>query len=768
MILKKHLKDTAYISRLNELYNISHALRHCIILDDNFADNINFQLNLTPTGNKLFNYLKKENPAVNNCVIYLAIFFDFYYDKLYFDIEKFDIENLYLLIENWISQNKIKYPWIYGKELYDKYFDEFNNQEEDLSFQDTVRLLENTSKGVFQIENLIIGPLGITKSTTNRRIMPTNEIHLWHCPDPSCPSFHKATLNNSDDSKILGILDDIDIYNDDKELFNITPVITRYKGEYYDPYSLEGLYELIVNAFGAEEHRSIVSRLLKKESIRDLLPSKFKKGSAEEICRTLSKDECLNVLLICDNKTLFRHIEDLIFEGDIIIPNTEVRSSYIFHEYGHYDTYLQCNKLGIRVNSNANNIANLKLKKLLKDIYNDSPLRENLNWSLRRFDQSLSLDQKLDMYIYEDDPLKIINEIILNGPTQLERASKLLLGKFEAHNNVEEEKRLVEKIAWKLGYEINLYPNFLAIFWKNLSAFKNDVLLSNIYNESDKARIRSSAVNLFVSMEEILQQSLSFVTWALLSDHYIDTKFKYIYEDARQFMVNELDNYEYTNNEFLKLDLSGKNTLYPLIHGFSALLKKCDSIISDSTKYKRPKKEFPSFYQEDPLKIFPFEHKKFILDISPSNYSKLKEILSLVPTESGKGKIMDIRNKLQHQREDFPLQDEILTAITSIEKCFSILENEGIYPDVYLFKKFHNDEYNRKKIFVYNYKGNEIQFFSSSELRGSHLPSLYKPLVCIKSIMLGYTNHPVTFSYLEKSNYQSYWKNYPRKKHKEN
>ncbi len=749
----------------NTLYRLRFALSNAIYSNEASLESKEFALPLTKKGEKLFKHLKKKFKHIGDSLIMIAVFIDFYHDALYIDINDVNVQDITDSISNWIISGDIRFPWIFGRDLYDKYFDNFKEQTQELDFEDTIALLTGTHKGVFQIDDLLIGPYGIIKSKTNRTIYPRKEVYLWHCSDPSCPTFHVTTLNNPDDSIINTMLNEASNFNKGIYAFSLDELVEeRDRNDFYDPYQLRSFFEILVNCFGTEEHRAILKRVIDREDIRKLLPNSFKKGSSDDLVKNLTKDQCYCLLLICEDITLIQHVESLIDEGLIYIPNTEIRESHLNEEFGHYSTYFQCNKLGFRINSTYSDLSLAKLKRFVKDVNSESPYREQLEWKLRRYQTTSGLDQQISEYIIEETPIKVIQETIYSGPVQLEKALKSIPGKFDTPNNTEEEKLLVDKIAWKLGFNINIYPTYMESFWTNLTLFKSDVLSSLRYNENDKAKIRSSAVNVFVSIEEILQQSLSFITWALLADHYLDTKFKYVYEDARSQMISWLDNFEYTAGEKLRFDPSGKNTLYPLVTGFKALLMLCENIIASVESHKRPDNEFPGFYKTDPLKLFPFEHKALLLDLKPNDYKQIKESINVIPSEFGKGNVLDIRNRLQHPRDDFPTQQEMLNAINAIDKCFALMESEGIYPNVYLFRTSTIDEYNRKKITLTNYKGNNLSFVRTSELDGVHLPSPYQPVVIMKNISLGQSIQPLLFKYEESSTYQTYWKNYPRKK----
>lgn len=765
MISKKNRQDPKYINKFNELYCIKMALDHCIFVKDFFDDS--FDLKLTKTGERLFKHLKKRNLDVNDSILYFAIFRDFYHNDIYFELNDVNEITIVNKISEFIKKEYIKFPWVFGRELYDRYFDEFDNQTEYLDYDETIYLLNGTSRGVFQIDNIIISPFGLLYSKVKRNIRPKLEFHLYHCSDPSCPAFHLVELDNSDDNVFVKLSKEIENYNSNKDAIDITDLIPDFEYEFYDPYSLEGLYDLLVNSFGTKEIKQIAEAVINQGKLREFLPKEIVFGSTKEICNLLTKNECFSLILLCDDLTILECIDSLINDNIIKIPSTEIRESFSQRRFGHYETYLQCNKLGVRVTTDYKEASMIKLKNLVKYVYSDSSLKDQLDWNLRGYDSKLSTSQKLDEYLNNHTPLEVIKEMIFNGPRQLTTAIQSISGMTLKDINSNEDI-LIKKIVWKLGFDINIHPSYLNDFWINFKDFKTVVLQSQKYNEDDKLKLRASSVNLFVSIEDILQQSLALTTWALLSDHYLDTRFKYIYENARDFMINELDNHQLSKDLIIKFDRSGKNTLFPLINGFRALLDKCDSILSNPLIYKRHTKEFPSYYFKDPLIVFPFEHKKFILDILEQDYYELKENIKFILSEFGKGEIIEIRNKLQHNREDFPTQEELIKSLNHIESVFSLIENESICPNVYLFKKSLTDEYNRISVTLENYKGTSFQYFFSIELNGSHIPTpYYHSLLKINPIKLKDTNHPLVFSYKEKSSYQEYWQDYPRKKPKE-
>lgn len=761
--IKTKLKKEEYKSKFLTLFTLRSFLLNCIYSDETFLEDLNLDLKLTPSGSRLAKHLKKKLSLSDNAITFLLLT-DLYMEDLYIDIDKSDVDKVVLKLSSLVKDRKILFPWIYRRELYDKYFDEFELQQNHLFFNDVIKLLDNTFQGVFQSENLICGPFGLLKSKVRRFLPPTLDVLLWHCPDPSCPTFHDVKLHNSNQNLIVRGLEEIGEYNSDKSPLDVRTLIdaiTEDISDHHNPNSLRELPSLIANTFNDAELKKILKCIIETE--KDIISVFVKKGKPEDILNKLSIAECLQLILIVDDTMILSCIEKLIDSGQIVIPVTETRDTNVKYEK-HRDLILQCNKLGIRAYSNWTNESSARLKHVIRSIHGDSPYREQLEWNLKKYNDYPSLNQKLEKYISETNPNEVIKSCILSGPVQLGKAIKLIPGFFNIPMDEESEQAIIDKIAWKVGYDIKLYPENLAKFWRNFEQIEKSVARSNKYNEDDKDQIRSAAVNTFVSLEEILEQALSFITWALMSDHYANTQFKYVYEDAREFMCTVLNNFEFTPGEFLKFDHSGKNTLFPLVQGFGALLKFCDETIENEAKYKRDVLQFPSFYQSDPLRYFPFEHTRFVLDILPNHYTAIKGELQLITSEFGKGDVLGIRNRLQHKRDNFPTQDEIQKALDSIKSIVSLLVNRSIYPNIFLFRSTSIDNHGRRFTTFSDYRGKEILLTINTELFGSGLPTHDKPLTFLGSCTFGLTNLPVHFEYMEKSDYQSYWKNYPRKK----
>jgi len=752
-----------------DLFSLWYLARNCIYNIKELSD-WDLDISLTEPGKEIFNKLKrsKNTKEIPHGVLKYAIFLDLYHEAIYIDLDSKNIESIDNFLSKKILSNEIIIPWTYERLLYDKYFDQFPTQNEVLDFDETLKLLKGTPQGVFQVDKYIFGPLGIIKSRAKRFIAPTRSLSLWHCSDPACSRFHVVKFSNDDESVFSYLLGIISEYNQEKNFEDFQgefiDSITESE-EYNNDQSATEIYKLVVNAFGENDIRLLLKVLIDEYELRDRLPKVDEyKAASKKIVSSLSKQACIELILLCEDLYIVKAIDQLIFERHIIIPSTEIREAQLKNTSPNYHLYHQCNKLGIRAKSMNRDLALVRLKRLIKSVYEDPYLKSQLEWKLRPFSGD-TIDAKIEKYISKSDPKTIITETIMAGPVQLEKAWRMLPGYYKMPDDFEQESYIIDKILWKLGFDINIFPDELAKFWKRLRKFKDIVTRTSRYNEEDKEEIRSAAVNLFVSLEQVLEHSLAFSVWLLLSDHYIDTKFTYVYEDAREFMAGVLNGFEMSSGETLAYDKSGKNTLFPLVAGFDALISICNKLLKEGNEtYKRPNIELPSFHGNDSIMVFPFMSKKMIFDISASDYEKFSALIQNVSKEFSKTQVLSIRNKLQHKRDDFPAQQEILVACDSIDKVISILENSNVYPNVYLFESFHVDSYKRDEFTYRNYKDVEISVTPTPEYDLCDLPGYYDPQIIIPLIKIGASNNPLRFLYKERSDYQQFWKNYPRRK----
>jgi len=749
------------------------------ILKVNYNPSIRYNeaIVLSETGEKILVHLKKQFALTDDFVSdgKLALLIN---SKNNIDLELTDVDKLIEVVSSEIIEKSLLYPYFFGRELYDKFFDLFNNNKE-LNEEDTSKLLTLTPIGVFQIGNILIGPFGVIKSTEIRYIPPTSNRNypLWHSVDKSDKKLHQTSFKTYH-HKIHDFLSEI--RNLDSNL-SLSYQFSIYENK--NPYDLNRINSLVflLGTFPTEELRLLFSKIIDcHKEIREYLPQREEfvnmwKGNGEKISAHLNHNQCLQLILLCKDEFILKHLEKLIFEGIIHIPETEIRRPKTsFITFSEFVIRTECSKYGfrslIKIN-NETNTALIRLRNLIENLYSTEEEKQRLNWKLRDIEGN-NMYEKLGKYLLVKHPRQIIVELVFDNSKYVhETFGFLKYGDFDKDLEVSKEDYYINKILWKLGFDISVYPAYQTIFWKRQDQFLKVLKSKQIYNEDDKELIRSAGVNYFVSLEEILDYGLSFITWTLLSDHYLTSNFIFNLEEAREFtakVINE-NKYKINDTDFLVLDKDGKNTLYPLIKSFHILANICKEYMDSKEEYKRDESEYPDFYKKTEIYLFPFEHKKLLLDLNPDDVERIINLLNEISFILESNDVSNVRNRIKHNRpiHEFPKSNELETTYKAIYDVAKKMETEGILPTVYI--KFGNeiDEFGRGFIKYKNYKSEVLLISNSSRFIKSGMP-LYKKLqVCLPNVHIKNSIEKLRFGYLEKTEYSNYWSNYPKIKVKD-
>lgn len=700
------------------------------------------------------------------------------------DIENINIEELFKILSSEIIERKLFFPYVFGRELYDAYFENFkdgSNPDE----ESTLELLKKSPIGIFQIYKCLVGPFGLLESTEIRNIRPniTNSYPLKHSSDTSDNSIRRVKLIQSRHT----------IQDIDKDVFEIQKqygedqkydfkIPENYKKfDLYDYNKIEDL-PFLIGGFPVEELRVLLAELINcNGQIRKKFPKgeefKFlREGSGQKISSLLSHNECMQLILLFENQTIIKCLERIIFENTIHIPETEIREAkYTLGRKRFYSVKTQCSKYGFRSIITINketNTAIIRLRNLIKNLYSDKDEYEKLAWKLRHVNGK-NIHDKLGSYLLLENPREIIENLVFDNAKYVNETFKYLkYGDFEeGTTQVIKEDYYINKILWKLGFEINVFPTYQKVFWKREAHFINTVRSSNVFNEQEKEMIRSAGVNYFVSLEEILDYGISFIGWALLSDHYSKTNFVFNLEDAREFTVEIINKIGYSigENDILVLDKEGKNTLYPLVKSFSVLADFCEEILSERSNHKRLISDYPDFFGKTDIYEFPFKHKILLLDLNEEDLKKLIGILKKISSILESNNVSNVRNRIKHNRpsHEFPTTEELEGIHVSVEEVVEEMEREGILPTVYVNSGNEIDEFGRGFIKYKNYKSEILLISNSSNYIKSGMP-LYKKLqINLPNVHIKDSFEKLRFKYVEKTLYSMYWKDYPRRR-KEN
>jgi hypothetical protein len=771
--------DHSFQEAFARLYSLSLFFQRALVPEDYTPPKtIPEHVSLTAYGESWLERIRSEFEAISEVEARFALLSVFNHAELFIDIFRSHHNDLIQILSSEILGERFRFPWVYGRELYDRFFDEFPKSTDSLTHEQTKQLLRGTSPGVFQLRDILIGPYGALISSEQRSLRPPRTVPLWHCSDPTCQALHPVLLAKGQ----CKALDAAKFLKDEcKRLEGFESEWDDYfnhfdgSPDWYDDMHLDNLPWLLANSFSEGELRLVFEKLLTDHSkeLRSRVPEtgRFKKlfaASPSEIAKRLGKSECFQLILLQKDTEIAEVIESLIDRESIKIPTTEIRDTGLrYGSRGWFSTASHCSRFGIRSVSDFphRGLAMARLRRLIKELYFQGTYLSHLMWALRHV-RGEGIYEKLDYYLQRTEPSKVLADLVLANPEFLEKALRSY--RCPVPNlpvDAGKEAKLINKLLWKLGFDIPLYPEYQDVFWRRLERLLNVARTSGEYAESEKEAIRSAAVNFFVSLEEILDYSLSFITWVLLSDHFGETKFECNFDKARMKMAETLNGRRFGSSEPLKLDPNGKNTLYPLVIGFAVLSELCKELLEGKQgNLRRPDSELPGFHGKTELQLFPFLHRVLLLDIRQFDQNRILDFLSEITRILEIAEICNIRNRLEHRRTDFPSQEEIEKAIRDVSDVIERMEKSGICPLVYVPSKVIQDQFGRTIVYYKDYRNREIELYLPPQYEVSIRRPTAAPTILTPWIHLGESIDILSFRYSETSEYARILENYPRRR----
>ncbi len=652
-------------------------------------------------------------------------------------------------------------------------------QKRDLTADETKRLLEGTPPGVFQAANFVVGPFGLLLSLEARYFAPHLDLLLWHCDDQTCGAIHVCDLSQPD-KKTVEAANSIR-----QELTsNLGPRsawlafwghLVHSDKNYYDDLCLGDLPWFLGNALSASELRLLAEEILRDagQELRKRFPrhNEFQealRGSASDIANRLSKPQTLQLLLLATDSQLVASIDKSVEKKAIRIPPTETRYAVYGRPVPSWSgVRCDCSDLGLRVVgvNHTSGPANpqARLKRLILSTYSKDEDKRQLEWILRNA-QGATLGEKIENFIGAEAPRVVLERLVFTSQEKLLRSFEHLRAKyFELPQNQEQEKSLVERLLWKLGFPHSIHDPIMQSFNEKLEKLRRTTTNASHSTEEWKERVRSTGVNLFVLLEELLDKALAFATWVFLSDH-LEEKHLFNLARGRALMAAQISGILSTDEGPVDYDPAGKNTLYPLVFGFLALKRRLEQLLEEPhDNHLKPQVEMAYFSHESSLQLFPYRHRYFIFDATAADRAKCLTLLEKTTELLERSKLVSIRNRIEHRSDPFPSQDEIRSCCELLNQAIVDLELSGLVPITFTTSVVQADSSGRRKITSVNYAGRQIEWNSSPALIViPTLPSPNSPQILVPAIRVPDTNEILRFKVQEGSEYSAMWKDFPK------
>ncbi|MCC7389304.1 MAG: hypothetical protein IT431_11095 [Phycisphaerales bacterium] len=537
---------------------------------------------------------------------------------------------------------------------------------------------------------------------------------------------------------------------------------------------MEDLPFLLGDALSKTELRTLLTLGLKHPEleVRSLLPGDERYRTLfshpnDVLPERLDVAQMLQVLLLLSDHQLVELLDIAILSTAIKIPPTEVRTTANTLPGNFWECSCECSSLGFRSRQHSHRSDLSRLRYLIVGVYGAAASEEDLEWVLRN-EGGEFLERQLETYLSRVEPRDAVQGLLFRSRAILNSTLQLLSCEhLKAPSCNGDESLLLDRLLWKLGIDLPRFPPLLSRFWELLETLKrqSDSLGGQQLGIDDIETLRSSAANLFVSLESVLDATLSFAAWVLLSDHFGSTAFRYSIEAGRQVVAEKLSHRLETPSGPVVYDRDGKHTLFPLSEGFGILKDVCEEILKDDkTTFLRKEDALPHWSVRAGLD-FSFPHTVLVLDIERTQCDSLLSLLGEATAGLRRGKVAEIRNRCEHNRRDFPSPSEFLDMVLHLERTIMSSESAGLTPILYYDDAITMDQYGRTSVSLTGYQGRRVHVtLAASWAAVQGVPSLAGGVLLLPGVTIGNSNEPLRFTLEEESEYRRLWSEYPRRR----
>lgn len=744
--------DPSWRSKFVDITDLIEVLNDCIISNDyQIPDDLYKSIALTQAGSDLKSRLiRKEEVSAKEAHLMCALTVG--HNQLYVDIDGTDIDALCESISSQILKNRIRFPFIFGRFLYDAFASMFEEEKDSLTSEETIELLEKIPRGVFQYGRFIVGPNGISVSNHSRSLRFSKRVPAFHCSDPVCRHLHSVFLStghnapiNAQRSKLIRLLEAESQPESDWAGFAME--ISRSNDAYYGAHWIAPVVSLIGDAFGDEE----------LESLMNLLGISTKAYSRENV---------VEQVLMSSDKELVSAIDSLVHENKIEIPVGEVRLpvSTAHLKSGAYRLSPQLGLHGVRFVSRNPGLPTLRERDLIDRLYltGNPDERHELDWQLRAVD-GVSLERRLDEYLRNHSPAEALSRLVLARNASAVAASEIVgLGDID-HLSDED---LISRLVWKLGFDDESAEDSHSEFWRQHEKLSSIVQTWLGAGPGDANEFRGNASVYFAVLEGVLANSLAFATWVLLNDHLSEAR-PFSYDSVNdqkhgfELLQTLFESHPKTQKERLNFRLDDKLTIFPLVRGFEILSQVLQGISQKSADYLRAKSTFPEYADRGGLQHFPFRHLYTFLDLAEHSQIRIINGLAEIGSILNASALSKTRNDYSHYRRTSPELAEMEKTLESVGRAVRLIENLGFGLNLCQLSSESSDRWGRQTVEFSGPRRLSHSFARPSSLEWAGLPMFTESQYLVRSAAFDDANEILRFVPRYQSPYADLWDTYP-------
>ncbi|MGW7381596.1 hypothetical protein [Streptomyces sp. NPDC054794] len=761
--------DTEERQAIFRLAILSELLGYCLIARDYKPPTyLNNQIKLTAYGNeKVQGFARKRIPIPEARAI---CFLEFSWIDLLIDPKETDVIEVQNAISRQIRDRSIYFPFIFGRELYDRAYEKLDPDKRSLDLSDTLEFLGGTPQGVFQMHEYVTGPFGLLSSKQLRFYQPQRHAALLHCGDVSCHSIHRVDFSTATEAPINKHRGEaMRVLQRDSEIPSawasfIADIFSETVHPARDNVS-ETLIPILGDCLTDMEIRALTAWLLDNTqgTLREVCADLKLRGSAEGIVASMGRAELMQLCLVMSDREIIQGIDTLIYKKIINVPVTEIRRPPINGDsaFGTFHMSAELGNHGVRIRSENMHLAPLRLRNLIERMYRLSDVadRDELEWQLRTASGD-TLEARLENYLLDRSPSAVVKSLVLARKSNAVAACELLT----LRDGAPEGDDFIPLVLWKLGFASASTGDPHADFWRHHEEMERMARMGPGGPISPSVEeIRSAAVNYFVALENVLDDAIAFSVWALSHDHVTDRK-PFIFEPSRQRTASYSWLQAAASRADNELTYGDKNALYALCRGFQCLASELQRLAAERDEHRRPSSDLPDWVEQQSLQRFPFSHVIPFLDLTDDSREavlrNLNEISRILVSE----KVYDTRNDLLHGGRQDVSFGKVRTSLSAIRNAVQLLEDCGFARVTFATSARRSDGYGRSITTLKNTRGVSLDVHNPTPFAWLGLPSVGSEVHVMTAACFSAPSDFLRFQSESTSPYTEMWGDFPKRK----
>jgi hypothetical protein len=760
------------LNKLEHLFSIRELFLGCLpsiqyVSDTEFHNLIG----ISEYGKSMLYRLEIASEDDTDSDLALAAFLTFCHHDLLIDIDEIDVFSIEKVLDKQLRANNLRLPHRFGRTLYDRFNDNMSiGRLDHLTAQQIDELIQGTAQGVYQVGPLVTGPLGVIQSQTRRRMPPVHSLPLWHCADTGCQQLHHVHLLARRPrafeltDQIRRLAKELDGPESEWQLAFVALHLRNTPEpatEFYD------LAALIADAIPEPELGLVLEAALEKgygHKLRSLLAVKGKdldKGSSAAVVNKLNEEARLQLLLGLSDEDLLAIIDGCVKSRQIKIPPAEIRKARSKPAaISAFDTPASLSMFGLRTDRDY---PTLFLASLVWHEYERIGQLADLAWRCQRGNAEDNPAAPLEL-MRTTSPREVLRTLVLpNRDIALSVAKRLNVELTRGEN----EEQILDVLLWKCGFDPPRYDDVYARMFGQLQHLREELLRhTGNLTEDDRDGIRSKGVNVFVTLERIIEEFVSFNVWLLSSDHFVTTRCIYNKSEAIEKVYEVIGPSVSVDKQQFNWNRAGGNVLGTLLLYARAASNWMGSLFdADSTTVARPVDQIPHYAGRDSRR-FAFNHTALWADTARWALKEFTQEFDAVVSQLERSKLAEIRNGIDHYRDAdrFPSLDDLLACESRVNAAIEAADVKRLLPKTYWQTARHVDNFGLSEREFMDYKGRKLVISGPASVSGIGTAAFDRPLIIPFGNLLGQSNAELMFTSVEKSSYSERWSNYPRRR----